>query len=673
MTQYTVAMGRHTSRLPNARAPGGRAAGSPSVPLTTQSPLEALGVLRLPAPQLADLLPEIIWTADAAGRSMSASVRSGPFEVVRRPDGTWDWERSVHPDDLPEARAAWAVAVESRRPFEREVRLKAREGAYRWQLTRALPVPKASGSVQWVGTCTDIHDLRMTHQALEESEERLRLLADNAYDAIWTMSPDGRITYVSPAVERMRGFTPAEAMRQSLAEIHPPDSAAITLQYFQKLHATVAAGLPVDRFHAELEYYCKDGSTMWAELQVIPRLGPAGELLEILGVSRDITARRDAQQALEASEEELRAANEGKNLFIGTLSHELRNPLAAIRMALDVLQVTPGDQEALGVVDRATSQMTRLVDDLLDVTRIVQRKIQLHVSRLDFCPLVRQVVSDSARMFARAGVTLESHLTAGPCWVDADAQRIRQVIENVLRNAATYTAAGDRVTVVLGREGTAAVVRVKDTGRGIEPELLPHLFEPFVQSRQGLDREFGGLGLGLPIARQIVELHGGSMGAQRAGPGMGAEFVMRFPLVPATAPPPVFVSAEAAPARRVLLVEDDAILRAITVTVLRQLGQETAAAASAAEALGIARTFHPEVILSDIGLPGMTGFELAAAIRGDRELQDVHLIALTGYAQPRDIEQCRAAGFDQHLAKPIDRAQLSRALGRAARPASEQE
>ncbi|OFX19357.1 MAG: hypothetical protein A2V77_19180 [Anaeromyxobacter sp. RBG_16_69_14] len=376
-----------------------------------------------------------------------------------------------------------------------------------------------------------------------------------------------------------------------------------------------------------------------------------------------------------AAEEAVRKRDE----FLAMLSHELRNPLAPIRNSLYILDraVTGGEQakRAQAVIDRQVGHMTRLIDDLLDVTRIARGKVHLKRERIDVQALTIRSAEDYQELFDKAGLELEVHLADEPLFVNADRTRLTQIIGNLLHNAVKFTPKGTRTTVSVRRtDDRFAEITVRDDGPGIAPDVLAHLFEPFVQAEKTLDRSAGGLGLGLALVKGFVELHGGSVSAQSAGTGHGTTFVVRIPVerrkvprLPDVPGPPVQF-----PAQRVLVIEDNLDAAQTMKEALELNDHVVELAYTGTEGLEKARTFRPDVVLCDIGLPGMNGFEVARAMRtdADHDLRSVTLIALTGYAHPEDIEQAKSAGFDLHLAKPPDLEALERCMGGVGPPMS---
>jgi signal transduction histidine kinase/ActR/RegA family two-component response regulator len=371
----------------------------------------------------------------------------------------------------------------------------------------------------------------------------------------------------------------------------------------------------------------------------------------------------------------LEGADRHKNEFLAMLSHELRNPLAPIRNSLHILdRVAPGGDQARraqAVIDRQIGHMTRLVDELLDVTRISRGKIQLQRERLDLGEMVRRAIDDHHPTFVRNGLAVEVAIPDESIWIDGDRTRIAQVMDNLLQNAAKFTPEAGKVTVSVeaNKRLGQAVARVRDTGVGITPDMLPRLFEPFTQADTTLARTKGGLGLGLALVKGLVEMHGGAVSVESEGVGRGASFTVRVPLKDeeARADVPPRTVRERGPARRVLVIEDNADGAETLRDVLELGGHAVDVAYSGPGGIEKATAFGPEIVLCDIGLPGMDGYEVAQRMRADPALASVRLVALTGYAGPDDVLRARDAGFDDHLAKPPSAEDLERVLLRGGR------
>jgi signal transduction histidine kinase/ActR/RegA family two-component response regulator len=384
--------------------------------------------------------------------------------------------------------------------------------------------------------------------------------------------------------------------------------------------------------------------------------------------SVDITERVLAEEAL-------RDADRRKTEFLAMLSHELRNPLAPIRNALFLLdRAAPGTAQAVSaraVLGRQTEHLARLVDDLLDVTRISRGKIELERERLDVADVVRRTAEDHRELLSSRGVALCVNLPDEPLPVEADRTRVAQIVGNLLTNASKFTPHGGTVTVSGARDGGSAVVAVRDDGAGIDPALLPHVFEPFVQADDGLHRTRGGLGLGLFLVRSLAELHGGSVVARSAGAGRGAEIVVRLPLARGEIEPlrPLRDVLAAAGRRRVLVIEDNPDAAEMMRELLEIAEHEVAVAADGRAGVDRALALRPDVVLCDIGLPEMDGYAVARALRAEASLASTLLVAVSGYALPEDLARASEAGFDRHLAKPVGLDQLGAVLATAARGA----
>jgi CheY-like chemotaxis protein/two-component sensor histidine kinase len=376
----------------------------------------------------------------------------------------------------------------------------------------------------------------------------------------------------------------------------------------------------------------------------------------------DITERKRAEEAL-------REGDRRKDEFLRMLSHELRNPLAPIRNSVYILRrANPGGEQATraqDVIERQTEHLTRLVDDLLDVTRIARGKIELRPSRVDLREVVERAGDDYRLTMRDRGVSFEVVVPEQKLWGQVDPVRITQVVGNLLHNASKFTRRGDSVTLSLMERDGQAEIRVRDTGAGIEPELLPSIFEPFVQGDRTLARTEGGLGLGLALVKGIIELHRGNVRVESGGAGKGTEVMLSLPLAahPRAVDRAAPVETPTAGGCHVLVVDDHPDAAESLGEIVRMLGHTVELAYDGPSALDKARAKPPDVVLCDIGLPGMSGYEVAKALRAILP-GGVQLIAVSGYAQPEDVKKAVAAGFDHHLAKPAEMAKIERLLTR---------
>jgi signal transduction histidine kinase len=366
-------------------------------------------------------------------------------------------------------------------------------------------------------------------------------------------------------------------------------------------------------------------------------------------------------------EEALRQADRRKTEFLAVLSHELRNPLASVRNSLAVLaheREGPRAGRAVAVIERQVTHLAGLVDDLLDVSRITTGKIQLHLEHVDLCHVLEATVEDYRSVLAEAGVRLDLELPATSLHVNVDPTRLVQVFGNLLRNAAKFTPAGGRIAVGVedAHEPGAVRVLVRDSGCGFDEAMRPKLFQPFAQAETTLARTRGGLGLGLALVKALVELHGGAVSARSAGSGKGAEFSFTLPLEPEASSREDAPRAPSGPPRRVLIVEDNEDAALSLRDVLEMAGHEVHIALDGPQGVEMARLVRPDVILCDIGLPGMDGYQVARELQAGAEPCQAQLIALTGYASPDDERLAVEAGFHHHFAKPADLDRLSRIL-----------
>jgi two-component system, chemotaxis family, CheB/CheR fusion protein len=403
-----------------------------------------------------------------------------------------------------------------------------------------------------------------------------------------------------------------------------------------------------------------DGRDGWCVTTRLPLRDPSGGIVGTFGVSRDVTDRKRA-------EDKIREGIRRRDQFLAMLSHELRNPLGAIVNAMTLLEWTDersaGSGKALGVIDRQTRHMARLLDDLLEVSRVTQNKIELRKAVVDLRTVVEDAVKATFADFERHNLELTVEIDDAPLHVDADSARLQQIHLNLLNNAAKYTPAGGHVKISVRREDGQAVVRVCDDGVGILQEMLEGIFDLFVQSDKTLDRAEGGMGVGLTLVRSLVEMHGGSVEARSDGPDCGSEFVVRLPLAgrPADAAPCELPRKAWPSGGTVVVVEDNPDSRETLQRLLELSGYRVITAASGREGLLLIKNERPAIAIIDIGLPGMNGYEVARELRADGAARS-YLVALTGYGQPSDRSAALAAGFDEHLVKPLQPEQLARML-----------
>ena len=521
------------------------------------------------------------------------------------------------------------------------------------------------------GLAIYFRDVTQRHEAerdLREAEERFRVLLEGARDhALILMDPDGVILDWQGGAARILGWTKEEAIGRPGSILFTPEDRADGVDR-RELARTIAAGTAADiRWHAR-----KDGSLFFGD-GVMTRLDdPDGGLRGFAKVLQDATARKVAEDTLREQGEALRQADVRKNEFLAMLAHELRNPLAAIRNALGVARAgTAADLEwGLQVIDRQMRGFTHLIDDLLDVSRITQGKIQLRKQPCDAAPIIRHAAEAVGPLIREKRHRLTLALPASGLPLEADPVRLEQIFVNVLTNAAKYTPPDGRIDVAGAVEGGEVVVRVADDGVGIAPDQLPRMFELFAQADRSLARSEGGLGIGLALVRSLAEMHGGAITAVSPGKGLGSEFTLRLPVgaprrVEATAPSPE-PAGPAAPRRsKVLVVDDNRDTARGMARLLKIAGHEVRVAHDGWAAVEVAREFAPEAVLLDIGLPGLDGYEVAARLRDDDGCRDSLLIAASGYGEDQARDRSRRAGFDHHLTKPVDFDAIAALLARS--------
>jgi PAS domain S-box-containing protein len=553
----------------------------------------------------------------------------------------------VHPGDRPRLEAAIATAADIAGPRRYSVECRAApasDAAPRWIAITGFAVFEGDRLVRIVGTARDITDHNRVQSALRESEQRFATLAEGTSVLLWVSGPRGN-EFVNRAYLDFLGVeSDSEVRGQEWSRfVHPADREAY-LNAYQRAVATQS------RFTAEFRFRRRDGDYRWMRSDATPRFGDDGLLEGYVGATVDITERRNAEEAL-------RVADRQKDEFLAMLAHELRNPLAPIRNASEVLALRyAGDPQAaapLAMLRRQSDHLARLLDDLLDVTRIARSRVVLKREPLEIGAVLDQAVETVAPLASLKSQTLRVERDAARLYVSGDRTRLVQCLTNVLQNSVKYTGDRGEIVVTLRDAGEDLEIKVRDDGIGIAPELVPRVFELFVQSERTLDRSQGGLGIGLSVVKRLIEMHGGAVGVESEGHGRGTTVTIRLPRVEAPAQAGS-TPATANAARRVLVVDDSADAADSLAMLLELEGHEVVTAYSGSAALEVAERVHPEVAFIDIGLPQMDGYEVARRLRASDSGRMMRLVALTGYGQPDDRDEARRAGFDHHLVKPPD-------------------
>lgn len=502
---------------------------------------------------------------------------------------------------------------------------------------------------------------------LAAERELLRTTLRSIGDGVIITDTQGRIAFLNEVAEGLTGWRGAEALEKSLAGVFhivhedtrkPLDNPAV---------AALIEGSGIRRASQTL-LIAKDGAERVIDQSAAPIRGVRGKTVGSVIVFRDITERRLLELQLRKTAADVAQSDRRKSEFLAVLAHELRNPLAPIRNALSIVRISEGDphavRDATAVMERQIGQMVRLVDDLLDVSRISEGKIELRPDRVELKATIDQAVETSRPLLETAKQELVVHAPPTPIWLKADAVRLAQVFSNLINNACKYSEPGGRIELTAELKNDQATIRVKDSGVGIPQHMLPQIFEMFTQVDQSLERAQGGLGIGLTLVKRLVEMHGGSVSAASEGPGRGSEFIVRLPALesslPAprpttTSPPPASAPAEK---RKILVVDDNRDAAVTLAMLLKVTGNETKLAHDGLAAIEAAEAFQPDVIILDIGLPKLNGYDAAKRIREQTWGREMVLIALTGWGQEEDRRRSREAGFNHHLVKPVDHAAL---------------
>jgi PAS domain S-box-containing protein len=593
-----------------------------------------------------------------------------------------DWmARNVPSDDHGRLQAAIAEAIASKSAFQAEHRVIRPDGSTGWTLSRAVPILDDNGNVvEWFGAASDITDRKRAAESLRVSEQRLRLMADTMPHMIWVTRPDGHHEWYNRRWYEFTGVPDGSTDGEGWnAMFHPDDQSRAWTRWRHSLET----GEP---YEIEYRLLHRSGEYRWVLGRALPIRNDHGEIERWFGTCTDIHAMRqlvDEREHLLQSEQAARIdaerASRMKDEFLATLSHEIRTPLNAIVGWATVLRsarLAPTElAEGLEVIDRNARVQAQIIDDLLDMSRIVSGKLRLDVQRIDLADVIRAAADTVAPAADAKDIRLQLVLDplAGP--ISGDPHRLQQVFWNLLSNAIKFTPKGGRVQVVLERINSHVEISVIDSGEGIDSAFLPHVFDRFRQADASTTRRHGGLGLGLAIVRQLVELHGGTIRAKSPGRGQGATFVLSLPMPivhPDVEPSPVrrHPTAEpwAAPAEswlpivgvRVLVVDDEPDARALLRRLLEECDAVVSTAASAAEALAALQSNPPDVLVSDIGMPDEDGFTLIRRVRALPAEQGgrTPAIALTAYARAEDRVKAVVAGFQHHLSKPVEPMEL---------------
>jgi PAS domain S-box-containing protein len=685
----------------------------------------------------------ILWYADVEARGdeglhwdlnlfdEEAARNLCPVEIPPGLSYVQAWYESRLPEDKARMDAFGEREVRAGRSYSQAFRCRLQDGRICWLAEDVRIEVRAPGHWNAVGVCMDITERKQAEEAMRESEARFRYIFDCNMIGIGRWDGGGSISDANDALLAILGYTREDLQAGTIGweNLTPAEYRPLEERAVEESRRTGWC-TPYEK-----EYVRKDGSRIPVLVggAFMDRDGEKGVFFAL-----DLTEHRRLQEELQRRAEALAAADRRKDEFLAMLAHELRNPLAAIRNAVQVLQqMSPAEPRltrAWEIIDRQVRHQARLLDDLLDVSRITQGRIELRREPLDLTRLVRDIAEDYRGLLEAAGLTLALALPEAPVWVEGDPTRLAQVVGNLLQNSAKFTDRGGHVSVKLaveertsppsplpgeltsppnplpeagrGSQGpvpapahdagplearhpsplrggaggevnkpggaggevnprSVAMLTVRDTGIGIELGVLPHVFEPFAQADRSLDRTRGGLGLGLALVKGLTELHGGDVRVESEGVGRGTTFTLFLPTAPAPSPSSALAPPPRAPSAgpiRILVVEDNRDAAETLRDLLELSGCRVAVAYSGPEAVAAAGPFRPEVVLCDLGLPGMDGYQVAAVLRQDPALSKTRLIAISGYGQQEDQRRSREAGFDLHLTKPVEFAELQRLL-----------
>lgn len=610
---------------------------------------------------------ELVWSSGLkAMRGLSPRARGAIFA---------DHQKDLHPEDRARVLASISQAVQHDQSHHVEYRIVRPDGTIHWIEESGLLFQSEAGApARMIGICVDVTHRKQAEEALRQRAEEVEKLMEVMPVAVWiardpacTQITGNRAGYKllrvpvglnlsksAPPGEQPAGFRVFHAGKEVLPEELPMQYAA-------------AHGVEVRDYEEDIVF--QDGAVVQAFGSAMPLFDEQGKVRGSIAAFMDVSELRRLERELRQKVEELAAADRRKDQFLATLAHELRNPLAPIGNAVHILLAKgPPDPElrwAREVIDRQVRQMTRLLDDLLDASRISYDKLELRRERIDLTTVIQMAVETSRPLIEGGGHELTVTLPGEPVHLDADPVRLAQILSNLLNNAAKYTEPGGHIRLTGRQEGDEVVVSVQDDGIGVPAEMLPAIFDVFSQAK--LQRSLGGLGIGLSLARGLTELHGGRIEARSDGDGKGSEFVIRLPRATADAalttreadrnghPPTV--------AKRRLLIVDDLRDSADTLaTLLTMMGHEVHTAYDGEQAIAAAEQFRPDAVLLDIGMPKLNGYEACRRIRKQPWGRTMFLIAVTGWGQDDDRRRTAEAGFDHHMVKPLDPALLNRLL-----------
>lgn len=659
---------------------------------------------------LADNISQLAWMADESGALFWYNQRWFDYTGTTQEEMQgWGWQKVHHPAHLERVSKKFRHCLDRGEPWEDTFPLRSKDGQYRWFLSRAVPVRDEQGRVlRWFGTNTDITDLQQVEEALRLSKERYRRLAELIPQLVWTANAEGVLIDVNQRWTDYTGLTLEQVQIKGWgAVVHPEDVPLMS----QNWSEAVEKGIP---YQAEGRMRRANGEYRWHLHQAIPQKNVQNQINSWFGTATDIEAQKQLEiqrdrllQQEQVAREAAERANRIKDEFLAVLSHELRSPLNPILGWARLLQTRKFDNlrvnQALATIERNARLQTQLIDDLLDVAKILRGKLTLNLSSVNLSYVIEAAI-DTVRTTAVTKSIALIAVLPNIGQVSGDPTRLQQIIWNLLSNAIKFTPNGGQVNICLervtnGRDGETrgqgdgennsttppipqpphpptsstqflqfAQITVRDTGKGINPDFLPYIFESFRQEDASTTRKYGGLGLGLAIVRQLVEAHGGTITASSPGEGLGATFTVQLPLLNLAAeivPTEDLLNQEAdLTGFRILTVDDDPDARQLLTEILTLYGAEVLTVASASEVLANLESFQPDVLVSDIGMPEFDGYSLIEQIRALPPEKGglIPAIALTAYAREDDYHRVITSGYQRHVTKPLEPEQLVQAV-----------
>jgi PAS domain S-box-containing protein len=596
-------------------------------------------------------LPGLAWIKDLDGRYVfanNAAERAWQQPLAelygRRDEEIFSPEDAAHFRDTDRQAISNAMVLETIEANELEDRL-------RHFIVRKFPIPNPDGMTSLIGgIAIDITERVKAEEALRISEQTYRAIGELINYGVWVCDPEGRNIYASESFLKLVGMTQEECSNFGWGDVLHPDDFQSAIDAWKECVKTGG--------YWDIEHRFRGVDGKWHPILArgVPVRNERGEITAWAGINLDISRLKQVEQ-------ELREADRRKDEFLATLAHELRNPLAPIRNGLQIMRLVGDDPEALEqarhMMERQLGQMVRLIDDLLDLSRISRGKIDLRKEVVDLSVIVKNAIETARPLIEQLGHEFALKLPPEPVWVEADVTRLAQVFANLLNNATKYTEKGGIISLTVTRHDEEVEVMVKDNGIGIPEQMLGRVFEMFTQVDRPSPKYQGGLGIGLSITKRLVEMHDGQVEARSEGPGLGSQFVVRLPLAalpvadsPASADDEEDVDVSAK--QRIVIADDHLDSLSSLAMMLKIGGNDVRTARHGIEAIEVAAAFQPAVILLDIGMPELNGYETCRRIRKEPWGSEIIMIALTGWGQEEDKRKSKEAGFDYHLVKPVD-------------------